>query len=122
MQENDDTKARIVFDLASKIAKISIRNFVIQEIVDNNSTIVLSNENPEISVTVYPNPATNELLLKNISNFKQLQIQSIEGKNITEILLNGENEIRVALDVVQNQQFIVILTSENRRIAKRIFR
>jgi hypothetical protein len=122
MQENDDTKARIVFDLASKIAKISIRNFVIQEIINGLSIPILSNEPTEPEILVYPNPTLNELNLSGISDFKTLQIQDINGRNLYSINLNGENEKRVNISEIQTRQLMIILSKEGRKISKKVFK
>jgi len=121
MNENDDTKARIVFDLATKVAKLSFRNLIIQEITGNQNSIVLSTE-PSLEVLIYPNPTIDEIYLRNIAEYKNLQIQTVTGKTLSNFILNGENEERILLPEIQAQPLMVILSNESKKIVKKIIK
>jgi endoglucanase len=125
MQENDDSKARIVFDLASVTTKFAIKNVIIQEVLPNvvvTPPPLLSNEDTAPQVELYPNPAVDDLVLREISRFKKVSLQDLNGKEIYSEILNGENEKRLSLKSLQTNRFIVILYNEREKIAKKIVR
>lgn len=121
MNENDDTKARIVFDLATKVAKLSFRNLIIQEITGNLNSVVLSTE-PSKDVLIYPNPTIDEIYLRNIAEYKNLQIQTVTGQTLSNFVLNGENEKKINFSEIQSQPLMVILSNESKKIIKKIIK
>lgn len=86
-------------------------------IVDNDADAI-----SEINVnalTVYPNPATDKVMLKMISNEKQIAnitILDVVGKTIqanTFMLNNGANAIELDLTKVANGNYMIHISTEN---------
>ena len=65
MTSEDDSKSRIVFDLGLNIAKISIANIKVEEVLETieSNKLVLGNE-INSNIKVYPNPFETEITIK----------------------------------------------------------
>ncbi|MFN4145408.1 MAG: cellulase family glycosylhydrolase [Runella sp.] len=117
MSDADDPKARIVFDLGSKVAQISLKNFVIKEVTPNDLfplAVCCSNKR---EVKVFPNPTTDELQLEGIKNYQKVSIFNLKGQELTSVDLNGENSKILSLKHLSQGQYLLILTSEQERIS-----
>jgi endoglucanase len=92
MVSPSDDFARIVFDLGSKVAKISIANIKIEEVKDVVSPYddVMSN-----SIKLSPNPVNDHFTLSGIKDHSLLRILDVQGRLIKDIIYNNGNSVDV---------------------------
>lgn len=120
MSEADDPKSRVVFDFGLKAAKISIKNFVVKEVVSDQVVLSLSPNLPQIQV--FPNPASEFLVMKGIADFKSFALIDLNGKELISKELNGENETNITIAGLNVGQYIVLLRSADTIISKKIIK
>lgn len=122
MTDPDDSKARIAFDLGTKAAKISIKNFLIQEVLPDDVAKVLSAEDLQPQVDAYPNPVQNEFVLKGISKFKKVSLHNTNGQELYAEDLKGENEKKISVKDLAVGQFIILLYSDKGVMSKKMIK
>jgi len=82
MASPSDPAARIVFDLASKVAKITIQQVKVEEVMD---VTVPYHSDVSPKLKVFPNPAGSTIRIDGIDQQSQLRIISSDGKLLQEI-------------------------------------
>lgn len=112
MQDPDDAQARIVFDLASTQTTFSIKNFTLQEIISDGTSPILSAAVTSPEVSVFPNPAQTEVLIKGIERFSSYQLVDALGKVLATSPLHHEPTINVALPHSSTNLLLLILRNE----------
>lgn len=120
MSEVDDPKSRIVFDFGLKAAKIAIKNFTVKEVVSDQVVLSISPNLPQIQV--FPNPASEFLVMKGIANFQRVILVDLNGKELINKELNGENETNITIAGLNVGQYIVLLRSADAIISKKIIK
>ncbi len=87
---------------------------------------LLGNENPEIALTtvvLYPNPATNFVILSNPQNvmLTNMTIYDITGKSVQQVRLNEMGESKtIDVSALQSANYLVLIESEFGQISKRL--
>lgn len=117
MQDPDDPKARIVFDLASKVARINLRNYVLQEVVPDVLVTALS---PVPSLKVFPNPVTSALKISGISTFYRLILYDLNGRELKAVQLRGEQECELSVEDLPTGVLVLKLESDTDSTVRRI--
>lgn len=120
MSEADDPKSRIVFDFGLKASKISIKNLVVKEVVSDQ--LVLSNLPNLPHIQVFPNPASEFLVMKGIADFKSFALIDLNGKELISKELNSENETIITIAGLNVGQYVVLLRSADTIISKKIIK
>ena len=120
MSEADDPKSRIVFDFGLKASKISIKNLVVKEVVSDQVVLSVLPSLPQIQV--FPNPASEFLVMKGIADFKSFALIDLNGKELISKELNSENETIITIAGLNVGQYVVLLRSADAIISKKIIK
>lgn len=120
MSEADDPKARIVFDLGTKVTTISIKNFIVKEVVPDEILLAISPSSPQIQV--YPNPASDLLMMKGVAKYQQAILIDLNGKALITKELNKEDEISLSISSLGVGQYMVLLKSSTGVLSKKIIK
>lgn len=95
-QSENDNYARVCFDLGKSDVDFELSEFLLEEIVLVPPTKV--EEIQEYRTTIYPNPATYQIQINNLDEFKQYSIYSINGQ---EIQTKNLNHLKNTIDISQ---------------------
>ncbi|MCG6189427.1 cellulase family glycosylhydrolase [Maribellus maritimus] len=103
MTENDD-RARIVFDLGKSDINFSVTGILLEEIelVTNLSE---KKTTPE-GIEIYPNPVTENLIVKNNGDYKQILIFNISGELILQKELQQNENIFNLANIKPGMYFV----------------
>jgi hypothetical protein len=61
------------------------------------------------NILIYPNPASNYLIISNIHNLQSIDIQTITGFRVRSQRINGEESISIPLEGLRNGIYIICL-------------
>ena len=75
MSSPTDLQSRLVIDLGKSTAGITLTNVKLEELKE----VVTGIEENEWQISVYPNPVTSQLFLKNVQGYRQLFIYNVNG-------------------------------------------
>lgn len=109
----------VTYQPGSLSSKIGVPVVAFSMAVANNSTITAVNEigNPE--VTIYPNPFTNQLFIKNAGQFEMFTICDIHGKIlISEKLTKNENAVINTESLKNGMYFLTVSNGQESKVFK----
>lgn len=120
MQSANDPMARVAFDFASTETTIYIKNFLIEEILDETTTTTIETEDPH--VTVFPNPTHDYLEINGVEGYKRYYVLSANGKLLLSGTLHNESKRIITLGGYGKQMMQLILLSDNKKVTRRIIK
>lgn len=85
----------------------------------NVQTSLLSAENNEIKIMIYPNPVKNRLTISNIQNINQIDIFDITGKLLQSYLCHMEKEIQIGVENLNKGIYFIRLNYSEKYIVMR---
>lgn len=110
-QAKNDNSARIAIDLGKSEADFTITDFLLEEIV-----LVPPTGTQTFNIyksTIYPNPATNNIIINNVDEFKEYSILNIQGRILrTQRLSPFVNRINIS-DFPSGLYFINLRSESN---------
>ncbi|WP_298781999.1 chondroitinase-B domain-containing protein [uncultured Polaribacter sp.] len=73
------------------------------------------NENEILNVLIYPNPANNTLFIKDLENqISKVEIISLEGKIVTSLAQNNNNELKIDTSHLANGMYFIKLSNDKK--------
>jgi len=120
MMSPDDPMARGAFDFASTATTFYIRNFVIEEIIDDSTSSTYENDDPE--VMIFPNPAKDLIQLTGIKDYNRFRLVDALGRQLLVGELKAESVKTIEINSLNANMLYLILESEKRAISRKIVR
>jgi hypothetical protein len=69
-------------------------------------------ETKSLKINIYPNPATNYLIISNMNNMQQIDIQSITGVSLWSGKFNGEEEVTIPVNRLPDGLYLIRIHSK----------
>ena len=119
MNSPTDSYARMVFDLGTSDVDFMVTDIKIEEVILVPPTTALVNR--QLETQIYPNPATNKLVIKNAREFNEAIILNIKGSVLKKAILRNEsNELNI--EDLPSGMYIIQLTGENNTISTKFIK
>jgi endoglucanase len=113
MNDADDSKARIVFDLGLNISKIWIKNIKIEEVLSEEiQGTVLSNFYENSGIKVFPNPFENEINIESLNTYQEIAIFDVTNKMVFEKKLKSHDIDKIKLPHLKPGLYFLKLKKE----------
>jgi Secretion system C-terminal sorting domain/Carbohydrate binding domain len=87
---------------------------------ENIATSAPEDELSEINI--YPNPASDYLIINNISDFKYIDIQNLSGITIFSFACSGEKSVSIPVSDLPNGIYVIRLNGAGKIIARRFIK
>jgi type IX secretion system substrate protein len=85
--------------------------------------VVTLDKKEELSeIVIYPNPANNYLIIKNISSLQHIAIQNITGIVTWSSAYNGERTVTIPVSVLPNGIYLIKITCANKSIIRKFIK
>ena len=121
MTSDDDLKSRIIFDLGLNVAKISIANIKVEEVIENTETnkIALGNEILDNN-KVYPNPFNKEITITDEEGINEILIFNTLGHKVFHLKKNLNYLKKVNLEHLQSGTYYLTIKNDRTYYSKKI--
>jgi hypothetical protein len=88
MNNPTDPVARLVFDLGTSVAGVSITEIKVEEL----TTVITSAEEQPAPTTpwVYPNPVTSMLYIDNLNSYDEATVHDVRGQRLRRFVISPE--------------------------------
>ncbi len=109
MSDATDANARIAFDMAKSVAKVTIHSVKVDEILPESVAVTVLGNDPELEnkFTVFPNPSNKLLQVNNARLIRTFNVQNNQG--ITQSVTNRFDGDILSLDIENLREGVYLL-------------
>jgi endoglucanase len=122
MTQPTDNKARMSFDMGSTIAKFTITNIKIEEILDAVVVIPLGNEEENDTTIIGPNPTGGILRIENLAQINILEMTDPMGRIFLERSVKGQKSVEIDLSHKPEGLYLLKLKGDKKEIVRKVIK
>ena len=122
MTQPTDSKARMSFDMGSTIAKFTITNVKIEEILETVAVVVLGNEEENDDIIIAPNPTGGILRVENLNQINSLEMTDAMGRTFIEKNVKGQKSVEIDLSNKTEGVYFLKLKGDKKEFVRKVMR
>lgn len=122
MTQPTDNKARMSFDMGSTIAKFTITNIKIEEILEAVVVIPLGNEEENDTTVIGPNPTGGILRIENLEQMNTLEMTDAMGRVFLEKNVKGQKSVEIDLSHKPEGMYLLKLKGDKKEFIRKVIK